>query len=71
MNEWVSVKDKLPEPYKEVLTFRKLLSCGGGVMLIDHLFLTSCDGFIWCHDLETWKSAVTHWMPLPKPPKGD
>lgn len=83
MSEWISVKDRLPElneivlavlnepnkrlnyPYEEkiLLLFRR-----------GHNYIT---GFV-----EKWErpfgaetinynSEVTHWMPLPQPPKGE
>jgi hypothetical protein len=58
--EWVSVKDRLPELFENVLTY-------------------DCDGKIfinWLEEITEMKSyfaygskTVTHWMPLPEPPK--
>ncbi len=58
--EWISVKDKLPEPYVDVLVRRSIgMSVeyigSGGVWRDGHVY----------HD----KHPVTHWMPLPEPPE--
>ena len=67
-NGWVSVKDRLPK------------SCG------NYLVRVGKDGFnphtktaYWLAGIKVWKGAeacsiitdVSHWMPLPEPPKGD
>lgn len=64
VQEWISVKDKLPENVKEGL----LIALRWGAVDIG-----------WCED-GRWGSQfvdeyedgeVTHWMPLPEPPKGE
>lgn len=55
---WISVKDKLPEP-----TYCVLVVGAYGEMEIDAL---GTDGE-WMGMVED----VTHWMPLPHPPKGE
>lgn len=55
---WISVKDRLPEP-----TYCVLVVGAYGEMEVDAL---GTDGE-WMGMVED----VTHWMPLPKPPKGD
>lgn len=63
MSEWISVKDRLPEPYVAVLVWEKDDTKEGGFAYVDR------------HDGEVWKigslgnGAVTHWMPLPEPPE--
>ena len=55
-NEWVSVEDRLPEPTYCVLVYTTDYS-----IEVDAL---DSDG--------EWMSfEVTHWMPLPEPPKED
>lgn len=63
MPEWISVKDRLPEEPGEVL-----------VVLYGKV------GIAWYHGGEQFETGsglicyveeVTHWMPLPKPPKDD
>lgn len=67
--EWISVKDRLPEPETDVLAFR-----------YDHIsiftyrynrrgilkFMYMDDSGYWC---EVFAPEVTHWMPLPEHPK--
>lgn len=63
-NQWISIKERMPEIWTKVLV--------GDVR----------DGFvgIWVFNGECWMvqdyvsaklEEVTHWMPLPKPPKGE
>lgn len=64
--EWISVKDKLPErtlPPHDVLVYHDL-NCG---MFVDRAWY-SYDMGKWCSVLGM-KLKVTHWMPLPEPPK--
>ena len=64
VQEWISVKDRLPESGKEGV----LIGLRWGEVDIG-----------WCED-DRWRSEfvneyedgeVTHWMPLPNPPKGE
>ena len=64
VQEWISVKDKLPESGKEGV----LIGLRWGEVDIG-----------WCED-DRWRSEfvneyedgeVTHWMPIPQPPKGE
>ena len=58
VQEWISVKDRLPEP-----TYCVLVVGAYSEMAIDAL---GTDGE-WMGMVED----VTHWMPLPQPPKGE
>ena len=55
---WVPVSEKLPEPFVDVLTL-----CGNGHMIVN---LVDNDGRFLYSELS---GCVTHWMPLPEPPK--
>ena len=59
--QWISVTERLPEEWVDVLA---LLKCGGCVVVVR-------SGRKW---RERWNNELmdrppTHWMPLPKPPK--
>lgn len=64
---WISVKDRLPEPFVSVLV----------QMPGEEPFPTVREGFI--SNDGVWQSAmfrrepgeVTHWQPMPQPPKGE
>ena len=59
--QWISVKDRLPEYGKRVLTFGS--RDGQLYVYIDQI----CGDGGWL--FATWE--ITHWMPLPQPPKGE
>lgn len=65
-SEWISVKDRLPEPLVYVLVY-----------IPDDVPYTIREGFLspsgmWHASLyDRGHSEITHWMPLPKPPKED
>ena len=74
--EWISVKDRLPEQKKEHNYFISnpvLVFCDDGT--IEKALYQKGDGFknwaiIFGEDyLQLEYNEVTHWMPLPKPPK--
>ena len=59
MSEWISVEDRLPNEHIDVLTYAARPSYE--VFYINRLI----DKNEWLYD------GITHWMPLPAPPKGD
>lgn len=71
MSEWISVRDRLPEIGDiEYLMYTKERNthvlCGREIVEGDYLVCTfEHSGFN--SEFET----VTHWMPLPAPPKGE
>lgn len=58
INEWISVKDRLPEEERHVLVWVK-----DGYSLIDWTFNGQ-----WQVN-PYMRNDITHWMPLPEPPK--
>ena len=58
--EWISVKDELPAIGEPVLVFDDASDMMFGFM--------SSDGY-WLETGSELPCNVTHWMPLPKPPK--
>ena len=67
--KWISVEERLPKPYKNVIVYRKYLNPVSGYCVIDYIELTGQGGFEWSKSCASWKYVVTHWMPLPEPPK--
>ena len=63
--EWISTKEQMPKFNKEVLLYDEFGQIGvGGLVKSDNgLVEWLCDG--------EWRGVteVTHWMPLPEPPK--
>ena len=53
--EWISVEDRLPELYKYVITYDMSLGVSIDSVLSNGEFVLG--------------RRVTHWMPLPEPPK--
>ena len=63
---WISVKDGLPEPWKRVLIYSRHDFC-------ESAFYIGVPGewrVTWNHEMLD-ADSVTHWMPLPEPPKGE
>lgn len=74
MSEWISVKDKLPNEYQRVLVYRGYYDGDDKDEKIHVGFLNPKDGFYGSQyglldDYLYPHSLVTHWMPLPEPPK--
>lgn len=58
MAEWISVKESLPEPGVEVLTYRARNGC----LEVGRITYGRWWG-------EHYKNPITHWMPIPDAPK--
>ena len=67
VQEWISVKDRLPDKYRdeygELIPF---LVCESGT---EYPCRALFDGKKWGDGV--FLIPVTHWMPLPQPPKGE
>lgn len=67
--QWISVKDEMPKPHIDVLVYGTTHTYG-----LEHTFMKESyycgddDGYFFCEDTDT---SVSHWMPLPTPPKGE
>jgi hypothetical protein len=69
MTEWISIKDRLPEPDKRILVY-------GAYHAFIGTYLVFPEFSYWTS--EQWSDAeyltifepVTHWMPLPTQPEG-
>ena len=70
--EWISVKDRLPDDEKEVLCW--YLSGDGNCYHTIGVCLQETYGNVWSTEADRDECGygcekVTHWMPLPEPPK--
>ena len=65
VQEWISVNDRLPEEKVNCIVYYKHAYCDND----DYWAIGICfyNGEKFQMD---WSYKVTHWMPLPKPPKG-
>ena len=61
VQEWISVDDRLPEKDEIVIICTDKNFIYAGELIGDTWFL----------DNDSWTATVTHWMPLPEPPKGE
>ena len=60
--DWISVYDRLPELYVDVLIFTE-----GGTIAVDRLERIMS----WGEDFYNYGQNVTYWMPLPEKPKSE
>lgn len=81
MSEWISVKDKMPENYNDVLIWPR--PDFGVEQFVGHFNPCAKGSAYGNTGMPGWfaaehehnsgvhlvKVAVTHWMPLPEPPK--
>lgn len=63
MNEWISVKERLPDRFEYVLVY-----CKGLRRDIFVSYGYRYDDTGWYVD-GIYTTVVTHWMPLPEPPE--
>ena len=66
VQEWISVKDRLPEAWKQVLIYSQHDFCESAV----YIGVPGKWRVTWNHEMLD-ADSVTHWMPLPTPPKGE
>ena len=71
VQEWISVKERLPKPFTPVLVFRKSFGILPPYIKVDKMVLWNDNTQVWADEIGTWKAVTTHWMPLPHPPKGE
>ena len=63
-NEWISVEDRLPEPFLNVLLILK-----GGEQTDSFVGFHDGKKFHDYEDNRTNSDSISHWQPLPEPPK--
>ena len=79
VQEWVSVKDRLPDENGRYLAVKKRIApdkLGGNRTDIVILRFFVDNGFKMPTHIPDWineeiNDEVTHWMPIPQPPKGE
>lgn len=62
---WIPVTERLPEPFRPVIVCREK---GKGEYIVEQGFKDVCG---WWKVYGTRTKNVTHWMPMPEPPKGE
>ena len=60
--DWISVKERLPETGQEVLMWQECQPYAPGSFRYDMCVYNT-------GVYQPWWKHVTHWMPLPEPPK--
>ena len=75
MSDWISVEDRLPERKKKVLLYANTIYPEITVGRLDdwkkfdnikkNVWIVSGGGY---YEME---KSITHWMPLPEPPKSE
>ena len=79
VQEWISVKDRLPDETGRYLAVKKRIApddFGGDRTDIVIIRFFVDDGFRMPVHIPDWinkkiNEEVTHWMPIPQPPKGE
>ena len=71
-DKWIPVTERLPEYHKEVLTRSKMGTSGHSFAVAELLMVDDVIGWVFDDGFEPQDIAeITHWMPLPEPPKGE
>ena len=67
VQEWISVKDNLPEAGRYVVCIAKRNPFSRFMPMVARIEKNG-----WVNPItEQYISEVTHWMPIPQPPKGE
>ncbi len=72
-NEWIGVEERLPDNHRTVLVACKGITVAGAAPIAvgsyggGHWFLADAEGTLYL--TKYMHIVVTHWMPLPEPPK--
>ena len=69
--EWISVKDRLPEPDENVFIYATKWEAKGYVVGITRRYRYTDGRDVWVEPFPGFEPDyhITHWMPLPTPPK--
>ena len=71
VQEWISVKDRLPEEGEYVLCVLKGFNYGGKIQVCKFVPADKFKDKPYFEHFRNGFPSVTHWMPLPQPPKGE
>ena len=71
VQEWISVKDRLPEEGEYVLCVLKGFNYGGKIQVCKFVPADKFKDKPYFEHFRNGVPSVTHWMPLPEPPKGE
>ena len=66
VGEWISVEERLPEDETPVLVFTEK-----GSFYVGYYYKAVTNPCFTGFYADSCKRNVTHWMPLPEPPKGE
>ena len=69
--EWISVDDRLPEEGEYVLCVLKGFNYGGKIQVCKFVPADEFKNKPYFEHFRNGFPSVTHWMPLPQPPKGE
>ena len=69
VQEWISVKDRLPEEGEYVLCVLKGFNYGGKIQVCKFVPADKFKDKPYFEHFRNGFPSVTHWMPLPEPPK--
>lgn len=64
MSEWISVRDRLPEKDEDILAYAPQQGIFSTQLTLSNNWICNC----LCQD-GSFLNHVTHWMPLPEPPR--
>ena len=68
---WISVDDRLPEEGEYVLCVLKSFNYGGKIQVCKFVPADKFKDKPYFEHFRNGFPSVTHWMPLPQPPKGE
>lgn len=71
VQEWISVEDRLPEEGEYVLCVLKGFNYGGKIQVCKFVPADKFKDKPYFEHFRNGFPSVTHWMPLPNPPKGE
>ena len=71
VQEWIPVTDRLPEEGEYVLCVLKGFNYGGKIQVCKFVPADKFKDKPYFEHFRNGFPSVTHWMPLPEPPKGE